>query len=275
VVRAVRDREFRYVRNYSPHRPWGQHYSYPFDVQPSMRSWFAAFEAGQCNEVQSAYWKPKPAEEFYRIRDDPFELRNLAADPQQAARRTELQRTLRSHLIATRDVGFIPEAMFERLAGKKTIYEYAQSAAYPIERIVDLADKAASREARFLPDLRTALADPHPVIRYWGAMGCLILQGKAAPAKEKLRALLRDEWADVRIVAAEALGFLGEAEAGVGVLAESVKSTAPYEALTALNTLEYMWKSGHVPLARVQSIVRELKLTEPADRIPRYLLSLK
>src|SRR5690606_27361080 len=28
VVRAVRDREFRYVRNYSPHRPWGQHYSY-------------------------------------------------------------------------------------------------------------------------------------------------------------------------------------------------------------------------------------------------------
>jgi hypothetical protein len=24
-----------------PHRPWGQHYSYAFEVQPSMRSWFA------------------------------------------------------------------------------------------------------------------------------------------------------------------------------------------------------------------------------------------
>ena len=41
TARAVRDREFRYVRNYSPHRPWGQHYSYAFEVQPSMRSWFA------------------------------------------------------------------------------------------------------------------------------------------------------------------------------------------------------------------------------------------
>ncbi|MBI4622983.1 MAG: sulfatase-like hydrolase/transferase [Verrucomicrobia bacterium] len=30
TVRAIRDREIRYVRNYAPHRPWGQHYSYPF-----------------------------------------------------------------------------------------------------------------------------------------------------------------------------------------------------------------------------------------------------
>ena len=74
---------------------------------------------------------------------------------------------------------------------------------------------------------------------------------------------------------AEALGYHGESEAGVTTLAELVKSKQPYEALAALNTLEYMWKAGHVPLARVQNIVRELKLSEPADRIPRYLLSLK
>ena len=275
TVRAVRDREFRYVRNYSPHRPWGQHYSYPFEVQPSMRSWFAAFEAGRCNEIQSVYWKPKPAEEFYRIADDPHELRNLATDPQHAARRAELQRTLRAEIISTRDTGFIPEGMFERLAGTKTIYDYAQSSAYPIERIVDLADKAASRDGRHLADLRAALSDPHPVMRYWGAVGCVILQQKSTPAKAALVALLRDEWADVRIAAAEALGYHGEAEAGVTALADIVKGKQSYETLAALNTLEYMWKAGHVPLARVQTIVRELKLGEPADRIPRYLLSLK
>ena len=33
-----------------------------------------------------------------------------------------------------------------------------------------------------------------------------------------------------------------------------VTSRQPYEALAALNTLEYMWKAGHVPLARVQEI---------------------
>jgi hypothetical protein len=165
--------------------------------------------------------------------------------------------------------------MFERLAGARTIHDYAQSSAYPIERIVDLADKAASRNAQHLGDLRAALGDPHPVIRYWGAVGCLVLQEKAAPAKAQLLALVRDDWADVRIAAAEALGYHGESEAALVTLAEIVKSRQPYEVLAALNTLEYMWKAGHIQLARVQGLVRDLKLAEPADRIPRYLLSLK
>lgn len=275
VVRAVRDREFRYVRNYSPHRPWGQHYSYPFEVQPSMRSWFAAFEAGQCNEIQSAYWKEKPAEEFYRLADDPFELRNLATDREQASRRAELQRKLRTEIVTTRDAGFIPEGMYARLAGEGTIYDYAQSTAYPIERIVDLADKAASRDPHHLADLQRAMMDPHPVIRYWGALGCVILRERSASAKNRLRELLQDEWGDVRVAAAEALGFVGEADASVRALETVVKSGEQYEVLAALNTLEYMWKAGHVPLGRVQGIVRDLKLSEPADRIPRYLLSVK
>jgi hypothetical protein len=45
--------------------------------------------------------------------------------------------------------------------------------------------------------------------------------------------------------------------------------------LAALNTLEFMWRAGHVPLDRAQALVRDLKLAEPADRIPRYLLSVK
>ena len=275
VIRAVRDGEARYVRNYSPHRPWGQHYTYPFQVQPSMRSWFAAFTAGQCNDVQAAYWRPKPSEEFYMIAGDPHELRNLAAEPQYATRKTALQQTLRAELIATRDTGFIPEGMAVRLAGEKTIYDYAQSPAYPIERILDLADRATSRDVRHLPALQAALSDSHPVLRYWGALGCLILQTQAGPAQAALRTALRDEFADIRIVAAEALGYHGAAEAGVTTLVEVIQHQQPYEQLAALNALEYMFKAGHVPLARVQEIVRNLKLAEPLDRIPAYLLSLK
>ena len=99
TVRAVRDGEFRYVRNYSPHRPWGQHYSYPFQVLPSMRSWHAEFVAGRLSEVQARYWKPKPAEEFYRLADDPFEIRNLIADPQVADRIAKLKAALRKDIL--------------------------------------------------------------------------------------------------------------------------------------------------------------------------------
>ena len=274
TVRAIRDREHRYVRNYSPHRPWGQHQTYAFQVQPSMRSWFAEFEAGRCNEAQAAYWQPKPAEEFYAIARDPHELRNLVGDGGHAAKVAELRRRLRAEMIATRDTGFIPEGMFTRLAAGKTIYDYAQSSAYPIERIIDLADKATSRDAKFLPDLAAAFDDSHPVVRYWGATGCLILQQRAAAAKSKLEARLQDEWPDVRIVAAEALGYHGASEAAAAVLAVEIKSREPHVALAALNALEYMWRAGHLPLARVQAIVRDIKFAEPLDRIPAYLLRL-
>jgi N-sulfoglucosamine sulfohydrolase len=275
TVRAVRDREFRYVRNYSPHRPWGQRYSYPFEVQPSMRSWFAEFEAGRCNDIQSAYWKPKPGEELYRVDGDPHELRNLISDASVATKRDVLRAALRAEMIATRDAGFLPEGMAARLAGEKTIHDYTHSGAYPIERLIDLADRATSRDAKFLSELQSALGDPHPAIRYWAATGCLVLQAAAAPAKAKLQELLRDEWADVRIVAAEALGYHGEATAALKTVSEVARFGQPYEVLAALNTLEYVWRAGHVPLADVQAIVRDLKLAEPADRIPRYLLSLK
>jgi hypothetical protein len=240
-----------------------------------MGSWFAAFEAKRTNPDQSVYWLPKPSEEFYRIEGDPDELRNIVTGSAHADRCESLRRALRAEIIATRDTGFIPEGMFSRLSGEKTIYDYAQSPAYPIERIVDLADRATSRDVKFLPELRTALEDAHPVIRYWGAMGCLILQQKAAPAKAQLQATLRDDWADVRIVAAEALGYHGEGEAAFTALTSVIRTGQPYEVLAALNTLEYVWRAGHVSLDRVQAAVRDLKLAEPADRIPRFLLSLK
>lgn len=275
VVRAVRDRETRYVKNFAPHQPWGQHYTYPFEVQPSMRSWYAEFAAGRTNEAQSAYWKPKPAEEFYVLGDDRFEQVNLVGDRKHAAKVGEMRARLRQEMIATRDTGLIPEGMFSRLAGKKTLYDYAQSAAYPIERVLDIAEKATSRDETHMRELIAALDDRHPVIRYWGAIGCLVLQEKAAAAKPKLQACLKDEWPDVRIAAAEALGFHGDGEAGFAVLVAEMKSSEPYIALTALNAAEYMWRSKHVSLPHLQAAVKELKLGEPAGRIPKYLLSLR
>ncbi|QDU26462.1 Choline-sulfatase [Anatilimnocola aggregata] len=273
TIRSVREAEFRYVRNYSPHRPWGQHYSYPFRVLPSMKSWFDEFTAGRCNDVQAAYWQPKPGEEFYQLAGDPFEVHNRIAEPQHAARIAKLKAALRAEILKTRDTGFIPEGMFAKLAGDRTIYDYAQSQAYPLQRILDLADKASDRDAANLPDFLSALGDKHPVIRYWAATGCLVLGDKSIAAKEKLRDLLDDEWLDVRVVAAEAIGMLGEREVARQTIADVLKNGNKQEALAAQNALDFMWKAGTVTLPQAQSLVRDLQFSEPADRIPRYLLS--
>lgn len=277
-VRSVRTKDSLYVRNYSPHRPEGQHYSYPFQVQASMRAWYAAFESGQCNDIQSAYWKPRLPAELYDMAADPFNTRNLLADPSTTklstlSRATSLATELRTHLIATRDTGFIPEGMFAKLAGDKTIYDYAQSSDYPIEAIIELADAATMANEATLPMLRDKLASPHPVLRYWAATGCLILKERSAPAKGELIAALADPAMDVRVVAAEALGYLGEADKGVTALEEVIRGGNGYERLAALNALDYMTGAGHVPLEKAQTVVNGLKLGEPADRVQKFILN--
>lgn len=273
TVRSIRDGAFQYVRNYSPHRPWGQHYTYPFQVQPSMRSWHAEYVAGHCNEAQSAYWKPKAPEELYEIDKDVFEITNLAADAAQAERLNRMRAVLREEMLAARDTAFIPEGMYERLAGKGTLYEYAQSPAYPLERLMDLADAACSRDVAQLPRLQEGLSDANPLLRYWAATGCLVLQDKAAPAKEALQLLLKDEVANVRVVAAESLAWLGEKDAALAVLKEVANKGSSYEALAALNSIDFLHESRRISLEEARSAVRNLNMKEPNDRIPRYLLS--
>jgi hypothetical protein len=75
-------------------------------------------------------------------------------------------------------------------------------------------------------------------------------------------------------VAAEAIAWLGEADAAIQTVAGALQADDPYEALAAQNSLDFMRQAGHVPLARAQELVRGLTFSEPADRIPRYLLEL-
>jgi arylsulfatase A-like enzyme len=272
MVRAIRDRSSLYVRNYNPHRPCGQHYSYPFQVLPSMRSWYGEYVAGRCDPVQSAYWQAKLGEEFYDAESDPFQIRNRVEEPQSKAQVNSLRARLRAEVLSIRDTGFIPEGMLDRLAGNGTIFDYAQSPAYPLDRIVDLADHASDRNPAFINEFVAALEDPHPVIRYWGALGCLILKERAAPARKQLQARLADDWADVRVVAAEAIAYLGEEAAAIQTVADVLRSGNRFEVLAAQNTLDFMCQAGHVALSKAQDLVRDTKAAEPGERIPRYLL---
>jgi arylsulfatase A-like enzyme len=267
TVRAVRDRRYRYVQNYSPHRPWGQQYSYPFRVMPSMGSWYRAYLDGKCNPVQARYWQPKPSEEFYDIESDPYEVRNLIDDPRYAEKIARMRNILKRDIVRTRDIGLVPEGMFERLAADKTLYEYAQSDAYPIKRIVEVANFAVSRDASSLDKLIAVCNDPHPVIRYWGATGCLILQKKAARAKGQLKAMLKDEWMDIRVVAAEALSYLGETDLALQTMKPIIRGKEGFVTLAALNALDFMLDAGSVSLDRILELVEGTRFKNVSGRM--------
>lgn len=113
-VRAVRDRRFKYIRNYCPHLPYLLWIPYR-NRHPIMEELWRLHLAGELDEAQSLLFDyPRPVEELYDCRNDPHEIHNLAQDPQW---RGELQR-LRSALDAwiddVGDWGTVDEAEMVR-----------------------------------------------------------------------------------------------------------------------------------------------------------------
>ena len=76
----VRDKKYRYIRNYMPHKIYGQYLEYLWKA-PSMGSWEAAYKAGKLNDVQKKFWETKPVEELFDVDADPHNVNNLAGNP--------------------------------------------------------------------------------------------------------------------------------------------------------------------------------------------------
>ena len=256
TVRAVRTKEHLYVHNFSPHRPLGQAYTYPFRVLASMGSWYEAFKAGKCNEDQARYWQRKKAEELYVVKSDPFQIRNLIGEKDHRDVLNDLRAKLRDEILSTRDTGLIPEGMYGRLAGSGTIHEFAQSESYLADEVLSAASKAVRGDlGTGFSFARKCMQHDSPLIRYWGVTGALMLGGEGAPLKDDLTELLDDPVYDVRVVVAEALGHLGESAKALPVLVKVVNEGNVYESLAAANALEALGRDGAVPMATVKAVM--------------------
>lgn len=107
-VRSVRDERYKYIRNYVPEQAFYQHMWYR-DIQPTMQALWSGFENGTLNDAQSRYFRERDAEELYDLRTDPFELHNLAGDPDYADALKNLSTEMDRFQAEFGDMGIIPE----------------------------------------------------------------------------------------------------------------------------------------------------------------------
>lgn len=111
LIRAVRDKRYKYIRNYEPLRSRGQAIAY-MDMMPTMQEMRRLHAAGELSGPRMQYFEPtKPLEELYDTHSDPHEVNNLAGDPAHAEALARLRAAHEQWQVETGDVGFIPEAI--------------------------------------------------------------------------------------------------------------------------------------------------------------------
>ena len=260
MVRAVRDKRYKYIRNYNPHQIYGQFIAYMFQTDTT-RIWKEMFDQGKLNDIQSAFWKTKPPVEFYDTLKDPHEVNNLANSQSHASHRERLAAELHRWQMEIRDLGFLPEGEMHERRGKLTPYELGKNnSKYPLAKIKKAADFATKADQASLSKLKEMMGHKDAAIRYWAATGCIIVGKESKTLKKDLLNLLKDTSPDVRTASAHALFNIGESEKAVPVLEKILSEKNQFHRLRAMNVLDHMDESAKDAVTRIAKVGDSAKI---------------
>ncbi len=260
IIRAVRDEQFRYVRNYEPLKPYYQ-YMNTAEQGATMQEIRKAEKAGTLPELARPFsLATKPVEELYDVVADPHEVHNLADDPKYQARLTTLREECLRWQVEIRDIGLVPEAEIE--IREKEIDSRWEILRQPggdamVQRLVEAASRA-SEGPTATTYLLDSLSDSDAAIRTWAAIGLgnfateISAKGNVA-IEQPLRVALRDDAPNVRISAARALCRLGKLDEGLPVLMQELRSEHPWGRLEAAIVLDELDEAARPALNDLQA----------------------
>ncbi|MEM6364484.1 MAG: sulfatase, partial [Planctomycetota bacterium] len=109
-IRSVRTVDFKYIRNFLPNRPYLQPCAYKDGkaIIKAIRDWD---QEGRLNEIQQLVTaSTRSPEELYDLSSDPYEINNLASNPQYADQLAQLRKRLDTWMRSTGDLGRQPES---------------------------------------------------------------------------------------------------------------------------------------------------------------------
>jgi len=109
IIRCVRDKKYKYIRNYQPEKPYAQNIQY-MDLMPTMQEMRRLNAEGKLKGPEKLFFrKTKPVEELYEIMVDPHEINNLAKLPEYESVLKRMREVHENWKKETKDLGHIPE----------------------------------------------------------------------------------------------------------------------------------------------------------------------
>jgi len=126
LIRAVRDKRYKYIRNYMWYLTRGQDIEY-MNQMPTMQEMRRLNAEGKLKGPQKQYFEEtKPVEELYDTVNDPHEVNNLADNPRYKGVLVRMRNAHKKWVKETGDIGLIPEPEFDEM--KRPGGKYQQTA---------------------------------------------------------------------------------------------------------------------------------------------------
>jgi arylsulfatase A-like enzyme len=233
VIRCVRTPRYKYIRNFLSHRPHLQHNQYK-DGKAITQRMRALHAEGGLTPLQARLFEPtRPAEELYDLDADPFEIDNLADDPDYRAVLEEQRKRLYGWMIETRDPGLIPEPILEEMGrehGSKFAAMQQPGMAEVTEAII------AAIDAGDRPALQGAAKADHPATRYHAATWLGVIGHKADAAI--IEPLTSDGSPGVQVAAHLALYKIEPDDKHITALGDLLDEPNLLVSLYAMNAIE-------------------------------------
>ncbi len=235
LVRTVRKGNYKYMRNYQPFNPDGLHNFYRYRCL-AYKEWRDMFYAGELSGIQRHFFEPRGAEELYDLEADPYETKDLAADPAYQDILLELRTTLTKWAKGMPDLSFYPESELRKKAFENPVV-FGQEQRQEIAELIDVADLSLLSFDEAREGIGRALSSGNPWKNYWGLIVCSCFGTEAEPFYETAKKFLKSENLLLRTRAAEFLGLVG-VENPVGVISEALQETEDdMEATLILNSV--------------------------------------
>lgn len=285
LLRSVRDHRYLLIRNYMPHRIYAQKLPYMYEM-PTMQVWQRHYEEGRLNALQRAFFEPKASLELFDTWTDPWNVHNLAAEPEYAPVVARLSEALDSWILEARDLGFLPEGEMHLRAQGRTPHELGQDrTSYDLPRVLAAANLASGGDLKHMAELVKLTADADSAVRYWGVTGLVIRAARGARLDSRSRSALRralsDEAPDVRVSAAEGLlaakpALASESKAALAALASALEHDQEFVRLRALNVIDVLGSRTRSLLEAVRAAMgREPQGTYPARLFPSLIARME